>query len=144
MDMVRWLAVLTAAIAGTMIGGIWYSPQVLGTRWMRAASFTDRELEQLKARGMAKSYLLCFVSAIVMAFVLGCQLQMWGQVMPGPSWLMAIKGACWNWLGFIAPVTLSPVLWMGRPWSLFFISGGYYLLSMLSMAFILVYFAQLL
>ena len=35
-----------------------------------------------------------------------------------------------NWLGLIAPVTLSPMLWEGKSWKLWFINSGYYFVSL--------------
>jgi hypothetical protein len=43
----------------------------------------------------------------------------------------------WNWLGFIAPVTLGVVLWEGKSWKLWFLQGGHYLVSLLVMGVIL-------
>lgn len=43
----------------------------------------------------------------------------------------------WNWLGFVAPVTLGGVLWEGKPWKLWGLNNGYQLLSLLVMGVIL-------
>lgn len=43
----------------------------------------------------------------------------------------------WNWLGFIAPVTLGVVLWEGKPWKLWVLHNAYYLLALLVMGVIL-------
>jgi hypothetical protein len=45
----------------------------------------------------------------------------------------------WNWLGFIAPVTLGTVLWEGKPWKLWALTNGYYLFSLLIMGVILAF-----
>ncbi|MDO8510396.1 MAG: DUF1761 domain-containing protein [bacterium] len=43
----------------------------------------------------------------------------------------------WNWLGFIAPVTLGSVLWEGRSWKLWFLNNAYYLVTLVVMGIIL-------
>lgn len=43
----------------------------------------------------------------------------------------------WNWLGFVAPVTLGAVLWEGKHWKLWFLNNGYYLVTLLLMGAVL-------
>jgi hypothetical protein len=42
-----------------------------------------------------------------------------------------LQAAFWNWLGFVAPVTIGSVLWESRPWKFWFITAGYYLVVLL-------------
>jgi hypothetical protein len=42
-----------------------------------------------------------------------------------------------NWIGFIAPVTLGTVLWGGKSWKLWLIDNGFYLIDLLIMGMIL-------
>jgi hypothetical protein len=39
---VNWLAVLLAALAGFVVGGIWYGP-IMGKRWMGAVGLTEEQ-----------------------------------------------------------------------------------------------------
>jgi hypothetical protein len=48
-----------------------------------------------------------------------------------------LSAGFWNWLGFVAPVTLGKVLWEGKPWKLWFLDSGNYLLTLLGMGVIL-------
>jgi hypothetical protein len=43
----------------------------------------------------------------------------------------------WNWLGFVAPVTLGSVLWEGKSWKLWCFNNSYYLVMLLVMGVIL-------
>ena len=43
----------------------------------------------------------------------------------------------WNWLGFVAPVTLGSVLWEGKSPKLWVLNNGYYLVSLIVMGVIL-------
>lgn len=48
-----------------------------------------------------------------------------------------LQAGWWNWLGFVAPTTVGMVLWEGKPWKLWIITAGFYLLSLLLMGVIL-------
>ena len=50
-------AVIVAALSTFLIGGLWYSPAVLGKAWMRENGFTE---ESLKGANMAKIFGLAF------------------------------------------------------------------------------------
>ncbi len=41
------------------------------------------------------------------------------------------------WIGFVAPVSLGIVLWDGKPWKLWMINAGYYLVGLLLIGSIL-------
>ncbi len=51
--------------------------------------------------------------------------------------MAGLQGGFWNWLGFMAPVIMGDQLWGGKPWKLFPITGGYYLVSLCLMGVIL-------
>ena len=42
---INYLAVLVAALSTLILGGLWYSPMLLGKVWMRANNFTDADLQ---------------------------------------------------------------------------------------------------
>ena len=46
MDGINVWAVLAAALANFLIGGLWYSPAMAGKAWMRANNFTDADLKK--------------------------------------------------------------------------------------------------
>ena len=65
-------AVLTAAIASFVLGGLWYSPVMFAKSWQREAGLTD---EQLKSGNMVMifglSFILCLAASFVFAMFLG-------------------------------------------------------------------------
>ena len=63
---VNWLAVVLAALAGFVVGGIWYGP-VMGKRWMGAVGLTE---EQIKGGSMAAIYGGAFAFSLLASWTL--------------------------------------------------------------------------
>ena len=122
---VNWLAVLSAAIARFVIGGIWFAPFAFGPGWGRAVGI---EAEAAKAR-MGRAMLVDFVAGFVLAWVLANLFQFLGvnRVVSGA------RVAFFLWLGFIAAPFLSMTMYEGRPMKLFGITAGFWLVAMLAM-----------
>ena len=57
-----------AALIPLILGFIYYNPKVLGTAWMKACGLTE---EDLKGGNMAMIFILSYVFAVMLAFVLG-------------------------------------------------------------------------
>lgn len=128
---INYLAVLVAAIAVFMLGALWYGP-LFGKAWLAAQTVTE---EELKATGesMAKVMGLNFAGYVVMALTMG--LFVWHLNPPGLAeglWLGAVAG-----IGFALPHTLSSVLYSTNRMGLFWVNGGYQLVSFLLMGAIL-------
>jgi hypothetical protein len=60
------LAVIAAALATFVLGGLWYSPVLFGKAWQREAGVTD---EQMRSSNKALIFGLTFVLSLVAAFV---------------------------------------------------------------------------
>ena len=66
------LAVLAAAVATFVLGGLWYSPALFGKAWQREAGVTDEQMRTSnKARVFALAFILSLVAAFVFALFLG-------------------------------------------------------------------------
>lgn len=63
----NWIAVVSAALAGFAIGGIWYGP-LFGKAWQRESGLSD---ESIKGVNMARIFSLVALLNLVAAFVLG-------------------------------------------------------------------------
>ncbi|HTS43208.1 MAG TPA: DUF1761 domain-containing protein [Puia sp.] len=61
---VNWLAVLVAGISAFIIGGIWYSPALLGKAWMKETGIT---VEQMQKSNKGKVYGWAFVLTLIIA-----------------------------------------------------------------------------
>jgi hypothetical protein len=49
---VNWLAVTTGAIAAFVLGALWYSPKVFGTRWAQEQGITPGTASQMPVGAM--------------------------------------------------------------------------------------------
>ena len=127
---INYFAVLGATITSMILGFLWYGP-LFGKEWIKLSGFTPEQMAAAKAKGMGKSYALMALGSLVMSYTLA------HAIVFASSYLMVygasagLTGGFWNWLGFIAPVTLGAVLWEGKPWKLWCITSGYYLVSLL-------------
>ena len=133
---INYFAVCVAAVASMIIGFLWYGP-VFGKQWMALSGMTEEKIASAKAEGMGKKYFITFLGSLMMSYVLAHAIIFAGaylQVEGVPAGLMA---GMWNWLGFVAPVTLGTVLWDGKPWKLWFLNNGHYLVSLAVMGIIL-------
>lgn len=132
-------AVLLAAISNMILGSLWYSPVLFGKPWMRYMGWGNKTAQEIEAmkQGVWKSYLGMFIGAFIMAYVFAHILAFAGSA----SILDGIQGAFWVWLGFIATISLSAVLFEGKPKGLYALNVGYYLVSLIIMSIILTIWA---
>lgn len=120
-------AVLVCAAINMVLGMAWYSPKVFGTAWMKGLGRSVTDVEKAKNKGMGSSYALMAVSAVVMAYVLAHFV----DFAQATSVAKGMQTGLWTWLGFVAPIMLGGVLWEGKTWKFYWISAGYYLVSLL-------------
>jgi len=64
---VNYLAVVLAAVVALVIGFIWYSPRVFGTRWMAYLGTTQAQLGNPGPTGMAVGVVASLINAWVPA-----------------------------------------------------------------------------
>ena len=134
---VNYWAVLLAAIAGFMVGGVWY--RLLAEPWMAATGITR---EQIKAHhgggGDARHWLpfaYAFAAMLVMALAFAGMLGHFGggQVNVRNGIISAVV----VWLGFVLPVMLVNNSFALRDPRLLAIDGGYWLVVLVLMGAII-------
>ena len=114
----NWIAVIGAALAGFVIGGLWYGP-LFSKVWQRESGLTD---EQLKGANMAQIFGLTFVLNLVASFILGHVMDTYQH--PGLH-ISAMIGFGIG-LGFIATSIGVNYLFARKSLKLFLIDGGYW------------------
>lgn len=129
---INYLAVLVAAIASMVVGGLWYSPLLFGKQWMKMMKFNEKDLPKMKEQAK-KSYVLQFVSSLVLAYVLAHFMDYLGVT----DALGALQAAFWIWLGFKATGEIGSVLWEGKSWSLFLLNTAHSFVTLAVMSLIL-------
>ena len=114
----NWIAVLGAALAGFVIGGLWYGP-LLGKIWQRESGLTD---EAMKDANMARIFGLAFVLNLAAAFILGHVMATYGH----PGLHLAAMIGFGVGLGFIATSIGVNYLFGRKSLKLFLIDAGYW------------------
>lgn len=132
---INYWAVLVAAISSLVTGGIWYGP-IFGKKWMSYMGWRPEEMERRK-KSATVGYIVMFLGSLVMAFVLAHALVFASTYMKVSGASAGLMAGSWNWLGFVAPVTIGAVFWEGKPWGLFFLNAAYQLINLLVMGVIL-------
>lgn len=130
------LMVFLAAAAGMVLGFLWYSPLMFGKPWMRLMGLTKNSTEKAKNK-MGKLYLLSFIATILTSYMLAILI----KTIPALTLLEGVQLAAMIWLGFIAPIQFTEVVFGGKPFTLYLINTGYQLASMLVMGGILALWA---
>ena len=124
-------SVLVAAVAPMVVGFLWYSPLLFARPWMVLMGYDPNDkakLEEMR-KSAGKSYAISFVASIVSAFVLAKVIEV-SAVTTVPY---GMKVGFAVWLGFVATVQLTEVLFAKKPVKLYFINTGYQLVCYLAM-----------
>lgn len=135
---INFLAIILSVVWAMFVGSMWYGP-FFGKPWMKMMGLTKEGIKKLPQGYMAKLYGIQFVASFVMAYVLAHSIFFAQQFLQVSDFNAGISGGFWNWLGFVAPVTLGKVLWEGKPWKLWLIDSGNYLATLLGMGLILAF-----
>jgi high-affinity Fe2+/Pb2+ permease len=117
---IHWLAVLVAAVAGFLVGGLWYGP-LFGKAWQAARGLSDEALKD--GANMPLIFGLTFLLNVVSAFVLDHTLGTYGD--PDMSLSLMIAGGIA--LGFVIPAMGVNYLFSRMSLKLFLIDAGYWL-----------------
>src|SRR5690606_12246118 len=113
-------AILTAAVASFVLGGVWYSPMLFGKAWQREVGLSDEELAKGNMAVIFGSTLvLCFIASFVFAMFLG----------PRPPLALGLgagfsAGLCW-----VASSFGINYMFERKSFKLFAINGGYHTLQ---------------
>ncbi len=112
------LAILVAAAAGFLVGGLWYGP-LFGKVWMTENNFTE---EELRGANMLKIYGLTFAFSVLSAVFLGHLLAFFDA--NARSTMMISVGIA---LGYIVPAIGTNYLFARKSGKLFAIDAGYWI-----------------
>ena len=128
---VNWIAVIVGALAGFMVGGIWYGP-IMGKKWMGAVGLSE---EQIKEGNMAAIYGGAFLFSILASWTLAHTFATYQGLTPITK-IMTSFGVA---LGFIIPAIGTNYLFSQKKKSLFFIDAGYWILFYIAMGLVHAY-----
>ena len=132
MSEVNWLAIVVAALAGFVIGGVWYGP-VMGKKWVGAVGL---DVEQIKQGNMGLIYGGAFAFSLLASWTLAHTFATYAQDLSIPVKVMTASGVA---LGFIVPAIGTNYLFSHKRKALFFIDAGYWLLFYTAMGLVHAY-----
>ena len=132
---VNWIAIILAALAGFVVGGIWYGP-VMGKKWMGAVGLTE---EQIKQGNMGLIYGGAFLFSLVASWTLAHTFASFASYGAELSVLAKVMTAFGAALGFIVPAIGTNYLFSQKGKSLFFIDASYWLLFYIAMGLVHAY-----
>jgi hypothetical protein len=126
---VNFLAVIVAAIANYLIATVWYAG-IYAKVWQKLTGVTDM-------KPVPMNIVLVFIGSLVLSFVLYHSIVFGNAYMKMSGIGGGLMGGFFGWLGYIAPVTLSTKLYQKKPWGLWCLDNGFWLISLLLMGMIL-------
>jgi len=116
----HWLAIILAALAGFLVGGLWYGP-LFGKAWMKARGITEADA---RTANMPMIFGTTFVLNLVAAFMLDHLYQTYDAPV-GLHHSLVIAGIIG--VGFIATSIGVNYLFSRMPRALFLIDAGYWI-----------------
>ena len=133
MDFMTLMPIVAAGISSVVLAFIWYHKSIFGVPFMQMCNLSPEQAE----RGMRMMPLMTFlalISAMWAAYVMTFVLEAF-QVY---DVIGALDVGFWLWAGFAAVPMLGMWLWEGKPFKMFMIIAGYWLIAFMLMAVILV------
>jgi Protein of unknown function (DUF1761) len=113
---INWVSVIAAALAGYLLGTLWFMPQLLGNAWMTALGKKKEDLGS-PAQAMIVAGVAALITAICLAVVLkGC-----GATTLGAGVVLGIVIGG----GIVFATQVSDYLSQGASMKLLWVQGGY-------------------
>jgi Protein of unknown function (DUF1761) len=116
-------AILVSALLLWVLGALWYSPPLFSKPWMAALNIVPTG----EMKGIAAGMISSFLGDLLVAFVL-LHFILWSGA---ATYLEGAFVGFLSWLGFFAAIQIPQGIYEKRPLTLFFITGGYWLLGLL-------------
>ena len=122
----NYRAIVVATVACFLLEVVWYAGFI--NLWMAG---TGRTLEWYRATAMSPwvQHLVAVAVTALVAMSLSCVVQATGE----QTAMRGIRVAAMLWVGFVMPVWALEYVYELRPWSLFGINAGFWLLGMILM-----------
>lgn len=120
---INFVAVLVAAAINMGVGALWYSPALFGKVW---AKLIGKKMEEM-GENAGPSYTIAALGALLQSYILAHFV----QYAAADTATEGMVTGFWLWLGFVAVVTAVNAVFEGRPWKLWKINAGYFLVVLL-------------
>lgn len=130
---INYWAVLLAMLSSMIVGSIWYTPKVFGTRWARLANVDMTGSARSAIWPIITTVLVSFITAWVLA---GASAIAW-HFYEGSFFVGTIVTAVLLWAGFTAARFITHDAFEGRPTALTTMNIGHELVTLVIMAVII-------
>ena len=117
-------ALLVSALILWFLGAIWYSPVLFAKPWMKLLGITPNPSNKNKSMivGMVSSFIGDLLLSLVLAHMVYC----FGAASYGRGAFIGFIA----WLGFFAAPSFPQGIYEGRPFKMFAINNGYWLIGL--------------
>ena len=130
---INYWAVLIATLSSMVVGSLWYTPRVFGSRWMRLAKVDPARAAATAVMPILITLVVSFATAWVLA---GAATIAWHFYGGGYLWA-AIVTAVLLWAGFTAARFITHDVFEGRPSSLTVLNVAHEFVTVIVMAVII-------
>ena len=126
----NFLAILVAAVILWVLGAAWYSPPLFAKPWMAALRITP---DPANKKGLVPGMVASLVGDFILAFVLE-HLILWAHAgsVHGGAFIGFLV-----WVGFFAAPNFPQGIYERRPFTLFAINNGYWLVGLIIVGILL-------
>ncbi|NOT02831.1 MAG: DUF1761 domain-containing protein [Phycisphaerales bacterium] len=128
---INWLAVIVAAVAAFMVGGVWYGV-VFEKAWVQSYGFREDELKEMAAK-QPRNFGIFFAGSTVIACVLSLLLA--ALEINTAAEAAAFGGLLW--LGLLATMGAAQTAATNKPLKLYLITAGHQLAEVVTISAIL-------
>jgi hypothetical protein len=120
-------AILVCGVFQWLLGALWYSPALFAKPWMAALKIDPNAMGASAKKSLVAGMISSFVGGLILSFVLA-HLVLWSNA---ETFAAGAFVACIAWLGFIAAPAFAQGIYEQRPFRLFAINTGYWLVGLL-------------
>lgn len=120
---INYLAVLAAAAISVATGMLWYSKFLFAKEWARLVGRSEDDMRRNGKFG----YFVAVIGALLQAYILAHFV----QYTAATSIVEGATTGFWLWLGFVAVTSAVNSMYAGRPWGLWRIDAGYFLVVLI-------------
>ena len=130
---INYWAVLIATASTMVVGSIWYTPKVFGTRWARLANVDMNRPGASAVLPIITTVIVSFITAWVLAGATSIAWEFYG----GGYLIAALGTGVILWAGFTAARMITHDAFEGRPTSLTVLNIAHELVTVVVMALII-------
>jgi hypothetical protein len=116
-------AILVSAVFLWILGAAWYSPALFAKPWMALLNIKP---EPGKNKGLLAGMIASFIGDLVLSFVLWHMVSWAGAV----TWSAGVFVGLLVWVGFFVAPNFPQGIYEQRPFKLFAINNGYWLVGL--------------